>query len=208
MRTRTHFFSFDREELRKDGQNSLLGNSLSPQPCCLLKSYQNPCFSILQGSSPWVFPLMEGLAGLDPPMEQHSRSEGKTNPLSFWPEASWFFQHFILLIYKVGPSAWHMVQFSSVQSLSRVRLCDPMNRSMPCLPVHHQLPEFTQTHVHQVGDAIKLSHPLSSPSPPALNPSQHQGLFQWVNSSHKVDKVLEFQPQHQPFQCTPRTGLL
>ena len=72
-------------------------------------------------------------------------------------------------------------------------LCDPMNRSMPGLPVHHQLPEFTQTHVHRVGDAIQPSHPLSSPSPPALNPSQHQSLFQWVNSSHEVAKVLEFQ---------------
>ena len=63
-------------------------------------------------------------------------------------------------------------------------LCDPMNRSMPGLQVHHQLPEFTQTHVHQVSDAIQPSHPLSSPSPPAPNPSQHQSLFQWVNSSH------------------------
>ena len=75
------------------------------------------------------------------------------------------------------------VQFSSVQSLSRVRLCNTMNRSTPGLPVHHQLPEFTQTHVHQVGDVIQPSHPLSSPSPPAPNPSQHQCLFQWVNSS-------------------------
>ena len=65
------------------------------------------------------------------------------------------------------------VQFSSVQSLSRVRLCDPMNCSTPGLPVHHQLPEFTQTHVHRGGDAIQPSHPLSSPSPPALNPSEH-----------------------------------
>ena len=69
-------------------------------------------------------------------------------------------------------------QFSSVQSLSCVRLCDPMNHSMPGLPVHHQLPEFTQTQVHRLGDAIQPSHPLSSPSPPAPNPSQHQGLFQ------------------------------
>ena len=70
----------------------------------------------------------------------------------------------------------YSVQFSSVQSLSRVRLCHPMNRSTPGLPVHHQLPELTQTHAHQVGDAIQPSHPLSSPSPPAPNPSQHQGL--------------------------------
>ena len=70
------------------------------------------------------------------------------------------------------------VQFSSVKSLSCVRLCDPMNRSTPGLPVHHQLPEFTQTHVHRVSDAIQPSHPLSSPSPPAPSPSQHQSLFQ------------------------------
>ena len=68
-------------------------------------------------------------------------------------------------------------QFSSVAQ-SCPTLCDPMNCSMPSLPVHHQLPEFTQTHIHRVGDAIKPSHPLSSPSPPAPNPSQHQSLFQ------------------------------
>ena len=78
-----------------------------------------------------------------------------------------------------------------------------MNRSTSSLPVLHQLPEFTQTHVHRVGDAIQTSHPLSSPSPPAPNPSQHQGLFQWVNSSHDVATVLEFQLQHQSFQSVP-----
>ena len=78
------------------------------------------------------------------------------------------------------------VQFGSVAQ-SCPTLCDPMNRSTPGLSVHHHLPEFTQTHVHRVG------HPLSSPSPPAPNPSQHQSLFQWVNSSHEVAKVLEFQ---------------
>ena len=83
-------------------------------------------------------------------------------------------------------------QFSSVAQ-SCPTLCDPMNRSTPGLPVHRQLPEFTQTHFHQVGDAIQPSHPLSSPSPLAPNPSQHQSLFQWVNSSHEVAKVLEFQ---------------
>ena len=84
------------------------------------------------------------------------------------------------------------VQFSSV-TWSYPTLWNPMNHSTPGLPIHHQLPEFTQTHVHQVGDAIQPSHPLSSPSPPAPNPSQHQSLFQWVNSSHQVAKVLEFQ---------------
>ena len=83
-------------------------------------------------------------------------------------------------------------QFSSVTQ-SYLTLCNPMNLSTPCLPVHHQHPEFTQTHAHWVSDAIQTSHPLSSPSPPAPNPSQHQSIFQWVNSSHEVDKVLEFQ---------------
>ena len=82
-------------------------------------------------------------------------------------------------------------QFNSVTQ-SCPTLCDPVNRSMPGLPVHHQLPEFTQTHIHQVGDAIQLSHPLSFPSPPAPNLSQHQSLFQWVNSSHEVDWSFSF----------------
>ena len=98
-------------------------------------------------------------------------------------------------------------QFSSVTQ-SCTTLCNPMNHSTPGLPVHHQLPEFTQTNVHRVGDAIQPSHPLSSPSPPAPNPSQHQSLFQWVNSSHEVAKVLEFQLYHHSFQRTPRTDLL
>ena len=72
---------------------------------------------------------------------------------------------------------------------SCLTLCDPMNLSMPGLPVHHQLPEFTETHIHRVSDVIQPSHPLSAPSPPAPNPSQHQSLFQWVNSSHEVAKV-------------------
>ena len=81
--------------------------------------------------------------------------------------------------------------FSSVAQTC-LTLCDPRNWSTPHLPIHHQLPESTQTHVHWVGNAIQPSHPLSSPSPPALNLSQHQGLFQWVSSLHQVTKVLEF----------------
>ena len=100
-----------------------------------------------------------------------------------------------------------IIQFSSVAQLCPT-LRDPMNCITPGLLVHHQLPEFTQTHVHWVGDAIQPSHPLSSPSPPAPNPSQHQGFFQWVNSSHEVAEVLEFQLQHQSFQWTPRTDSL
>ena len=88
-------------------------------------------------------------------------------------------------------------QFSSVTQ-SCPTLCDPMNHSMPGLPVHHQLPESTQIHVHRVGDAIQPSHPLSSPSSLALKLSQHQDLFQWVSSLHQVAKVLEFQLQQSP----------
>ena len=98
-------------------------------------------------------------------------------------------------------------QFSSVTQSCPTH-CDPMNRSTPCLPVRHQLLELTQTQVHRVCDAIQPSHPLLSPSPPAPNPSQHQSLFQWVNSSDEVAKVLEFQLQHQSFQRNPRADLL
>ena len=99
------------------------------------------------------------------------------------------------------------IQFSSVTQLC-LTLWGPMKCSTPGLPVHHQFPEFTQTHVHWVGDAIQPSHSLSSPSPPALNLSQHHGLFKWVSSSYQLAKVLEFQLQHQSFQWTPRTDLL
>ena len=91
------------------------------------------------------------------------------------------------------------IKFSSATQ-SCPTLCDPMNCSTPGLPVHHKPPESTQTHAHRVGDAIQPSHPLSSPSSPAPNPSQHQGLFQCINSSHEVAKVLECQLQHQSFQ--------
>ena len=91
---------------------------------------------------------------------------------------------------------WKLPKFiHQIRSVAQscLTLCNPMNRSTLGLPVHHQLPEFTETHVHQVSDAIQPSHPLLSPSPPAPNPSQHQSLFQWANSSHEVAKVLEFQ---------------
>ena len=84
-------------------------------------------------------------------------------------------------------------------------LCDPMNCSTPGLPVHHQLPEFTQTRVHRDSDAIQPFHPLSSGSPPAFNLPQHQSLFQWVSCSHQVAKILELQLQHQSFQWIFRT---
>ena len=84
---------------------------------------------------------------------------------------------------------------------------DPMNHSTPGLSVHHQLPEFTQTHVHWDSDAIQPSQPLSSPSSPVLNLSQHQGLFKWVSSLHQVAKLLEFELQHYSFQRNPRADL-
>ena len=101
----------------------------------------------------------------------------------------------------------YSVQFSSVAQLCST-LFNPMSHSTPGLPVHYQLPEFTQTHVYRVGDAIHPSHPLSSPSLPTLNPSQLQSPFQWVNWSHEVAKVLEFQLSHQSFQRNPRADLL
>ena len=119
-------------------------------------------------------------------------SPGTSNPVYTAPERLSYFNILYNLV------TW-LSQFSSVAQ-SCLTLCDPVNHSMPGLPVHHQFLEFTQTHVHPASDAIKPSHPLSSPSPPAPNPSQHQGLFQWVNSSHEVAKVLEFWLQHQSFQ--------
>ena len=97
---------------------------------------------------------------------------------------------------------WVHIYFSSVAQ-SCPTLCDSMDCRTPGLPVHHQLPEITQTHVHWVSDAIQPSHPLSSLSPP-----QHQGLFQWVSSSHQVAIVLELQLQHQSFQWIFRTIFL
>ena len=108
---------------------------------------------------------------------------------------------------KLKPELRDSISISSIIQSCPI-LWDPMNGSTTGLPVHHQLPESTQTHAHWVGDAIQPSYPLSSPSPPALNLSQHQGLFKWVSSAHQVAKALEFQLQHQSFQWTPRTDLL
>ena len=109
-------------------------------------------------------------------------------------------------LYSLQPKMKKRYQFSSVAQSCRTH-CDPMNCSTPGLPVHYWLLEYTQTHVHW-GDAIQPSHLLSSPSLPAFNLSQHQGLFQWLSSSLQLAKVLEFQPRHQSFQWTPRTDFL
>ena len=110
----------------------------------------------------------------------------------------------VALVRKVRDTRGHSLWLCTVHLVTQScpTLHNPMGHSTPGLSVHHQLPEFTQTHFHWVGDAIQPSHPLSSPSPPVLNLSQHQGLFQWVSSSHQVAKVLEFQLQHQSFQWT------
>ena len=114
-----------------------------------------------------------------------------------------------LKIYFSWMERLHMisVQFSSFIQLC-LTLCNPMDCSTPDPPVYHQLPEFTQTHVHGVCDAIQPSHPPSSTSPPAFNLSQHQGLFKWVSSLHQVVKVLELQLQHQSLQWIFRTDFL
>ena len=121
----------------------------------------------------------------------------------------WVSSHACICAIELYSSKWDLnsVQLSSLDQ-SCPTLCDPMDCSTPGLPVHHQLLESTQTHVHRVGDAIQPSRHLSSPSPPALNLSQHQGLFKWVSSLHQVVKVLEFQLQHQSYQWTPRTDFL
>ena len=103
------------------------------------------------------------------------------------PSAKGTDKEYVVCIYN---GIFSSVQFSSVTQLCRT-LCNPMNCTTPGFPVHHQLPELTQTHVHWVSDAIQPSHPLSSPYPPTVNLSQHQGLFQWVSSLHQVAKVLE-----------------
>ena len=108
---------------------------------------------------------------------------------------------------KGGANICNTLQFSSVAQ-SCPTLFNPMDCSTPGFPVHHKLPELAQTQVHQVGDAIQPSHPLSSPSPPAFNLSHHQNLCQWVSSSHQVAKVLQLQLHHQSFRWIFRTDFL
>ena len=122
--------------------------------------------------------------------------------INLWPNCK---PGFMLMLFVL--SCKTSGQFSSVTQ-SCPTLCDPMGCRMPGLLVHYQFLELTQTHVHWVDDAIQPSHPLSSPSPPTFSLPQHQGIFQWVSSSHQVAKVLEFQLQHQSFQWIFRTDFL
>ena len=147
--------------------------------------------------------------------EGAATSEGKTtvnnfgNLFSQWNVVSIIF--IIQYLNNHNSNTLHMSDMGQVQFSSVAQSCptlgDRMDCSTPGLPVHHQLPEFTQTHVHWVSDAIQPFHPLLSPSP-ALNISQYQGLFQWVSSSHQVAKGLEFQLQHRSIQWTPRIDFL
>ena len=130
--------------------------------------------------------------------------------LTHWKRL-WCWERLNLFFLSISP-------FSSVQFISVTQLfltpCDPMDHSMPGLPVHHQLQEFTQTHIHWVGDALQPSHPMPSPSPPALNLSQHQSLFQWVISLHRWPKYnftlynrFQVHPSHQNWlTCVPFYG--
>ena len=137
---------------------------------------------------------VHGVAESDPTEHKEQHSTTKVFKL---------YKQLHLLVFKLGhfdiyKRMYKPCQFSSVTQ-SCPTLCNPMDCSTPVLPVHHQLPQLTQTHVHWVGDAIQPSHPLPSPSP-TFNLSQQQGLFKWVSSSHQVARVLEFQLQHQSFQ--------
>ena len=114
---------------------------------------------------------------------------------------------YCIITYLMWLIQWFLVSVSSVTQLCPT-LCNLMDCSTPGFPVHHQLPEPTQSHVYQVSDTVQLSHPLSSPSPPAFNLFHHQSLLKWVHSSHQVAKVLEFQLQHQSFQWIFRTDFL
>ena len=138
-------------------------------PCCRRILYQ-PSYQGLKITNSHPFLIV---SAWEQPTRDGSLKDCVDIKMMLWGIESWLCGH----------------QFSSVAQ-SCPTLCDPINRSMPGLPVHHQLPEFTQTHIHRVSDAIQPSHPLSSHSPPTPNPSQHQSLFQWVNSLHEVAKVL------------------
>ena len=127
---------------------------------------------------------------------------GINKHISHWQKMCWF----VIVPISINKDVFQH-QFSSVTQ-SCLTLCDPMDCSTPTFPVHYQLQELAQTHVHQVSDAIQPFNPLVSPSVPAFNLSQHHGLFQWFSSSHQVTKVLEFQLQHQSFQWIFRTDFL
>ena len=154
----------------------------------------------------WRIPMDRGLAGYSPGIfrvgQDRATKHSTAIKRSQWMNSQAAVVNLTMSALTFNRCHWQVPLWSAMNKyILQIRsvaqscptLCNPMNRSTPGLPIHHQLPEFTQTHVHRVSDAIQSSHPLSSPSPPAPNPSQHQSLFQWVNSSHDVAKVLVFQ---------------
>ena len=150
--------------IKESESRSVVSNSL--WPCGLYRPWNSPGQDTRVGSCSLlqgIFPTQGSNPGL--------------------PHCRW-------ILYQLSHQGSPNTIFSSVQSLSRVRLYDPMDCSKPGLPVHHQLPESTQTQIHWVSDAIQPSCPLSFPSPPAFNLSQHQDLFQWASSLHQVAKIL------------------
>ena len=159
---------------------------------------QPKCFSVMVGQA-----MAQPYHGIHSAIEKEPPSDTKT----------WMDPQGMMLCEKKANlqrlwTVWfHLYQFSSVAQ-SCLTLCDPMDCSMPGFPVHHQLPEIAQTHVHRVGDAIQPFHPLSSPSPSAFNLSQHQGIFQWVSPLHQVAKAKVLELQHQSFQWILRTNFL
>ena len=135
---------------------------------------------------------------------QYSCLENPMDRGAWWATTKWLSTYNVIHTVYVYLTTLSMqitnkIQFSSVAQMCP-KLCNPMDYSTPGFPVHHQLPELTQTHVHWIGNAIQPSHPLLSPSPPTFNLSQHQGLLKKVSSSHQVTNILEFQLQHQCFQ--------
>ena len=162
-----------------------LASSLEQLLCFLFCNCRHHCCSVSNNSEFWSWERLKCIHGVL--FVLRIRNTAQQFPSDRHADI------YLMLLWEMHVS--HTFFKDQIRSVAQscLTLCDPMNRNTPGLPVHHQLLEFTQTHVHRVSDAIHPSHPLSSPSPPAPNPSQHQSLFQWVNSSHEVAKVLEFQ---------------
>ena len=161
---------------------------------------QYPVFSHLEST----YCALSGVAAAVPRW-QNLFPSWVTSGLNFRVPAMWWLDDCNILSLLIRQVTFLVHTLFSSVCQSCPALCDPMDCSTPGFPVHHQLPELTQTYVHWVDDAIQPSHPVSSPSPPAFSLSQHQGLLQWVSSSHQVAKILEFHLQHQFFQWRFRT---
>ena len=170
--------------------------SLSLSYLEFLKLMDDWIYSFYQIWAVWVIISLNVLSSPPPPPSETSVVHMLVHQMMPHRLCSFFIILFFFLLLKLYNLNWlSTVEFNSVSRLCPT-LCDLMDCSTPGFPVHHQILELTQTHVHQVGDAIQPSRPLSFPSPPAFNLSQHQGLFKWVSSLHQVAKVLEFQLQH------------